>query len=67
MPDGARLNDKDTLNWVGTRPVRPDGVDKVTGKARFGADMALPGMLHGKVLRSPLAHAKILSIDTSNL
>lgn len=50
---------------VGTRPLRPDGIDKVTGRARFGADMALPGMLVGKVLRSPHAHARIRSIDTS--
>jgi CO/xanthine dehydrogenase Mo-binding subunit len=51
--------------WVGTRQVRPDGVDKVTGRASFGADMFAPNMLHGKVLRSPHAHARILSIDTS--
>ena len=51
--------------WVGTRPIRPDGLEKVTGKARFGADLALPGMLHGKVVRSPHAHAEIVSIDTS--
>ena len=51
--------------WVGTRPIRPDGLEKVTGKARFGADLALPGMLHGKVVRSPHAHAQIVSIDTS--
>ena len=37
------------LKWVGTRPVRPDGVDKVTGRARFGADLSLPGMLVGRV------------------
>ena len=49
---------------VGTRPVRPDGLDKVTGRARFAADMVLPGMLHGHVLRSPHAHARIVSIDT---
>ena len=51
--------------WVGTRPVRPDGLDKVTGKARFGADLTLPGMLEGAVLRSPHAHARIVSIDTT--
>ncbi|NNF78942.1 MAG: xanthine dehydrogenase family protein molybdopterin-binding subunit, partial [Rhizobiales bacterium] len=50
---------------IGTRPERPDGVDKVTGRARFGADMIMPGMLIGKVLRSPHAHANIKSIDTS--
>ncbi len=53
------------LKWVGTRPVRPDGVDKVTGRARFGADLTLPGMLVGRVLRSPHAHARLKSIDTS--
>ncbi len=47
---------------IGTRPIRPDGVDKVTGRAKFGADYAFPGMLHGKVLRSPHAHAIIKSI-----
>ena len=50
---------------VGTRPVRHDGADKVTGRARYGADISLPGMLYGKVLRSPHAHARIKSIDTS--
>ena len=50
---------------VGTRPIRHDGNDKVTGRARYSADMALPRMLMGKVLRSPHAHAKIKSIDTS--
>ena len=50
---------------VGTRPVRHDGVDKVTGEARYGADIRLTGMLHGKILRSPHAHARIKSIDTS--
>src|SRR5919108_2526497 len=53
------------LKWIGTRPVRPDGVDKVTGRARFGADFSLPGMLVGKVLRSPHPHARIRSIDSS--
>ncbi len=51
--------------WIGTRPLRPDGVDKVTGRAKFGADTALPNMLVGAVLRSPHAHAKIKSIDIS--
>ncbi len=48
---------------VGTRPVRPDGTEKVTGRAVYGADVQLPGLLHGKVLRSPHAHARIKSID----
>ncbi len=50
---------------IGSRPVRPDGVEKVTGKAQYGADIQLPGLIYGRVLRSPHAHAKILSIDTS--
>ena len=50
---------------IGTRPVRHDGVDKVTGRAKYGADIKLPGMIFGAILRSPHAHAKILSIDTS--
>src|SRR5665647_80848 len=50
---------------VGTRPIRPDGVDKVTGRARYGADFNMPGQLVGCILRSPHAHAKIRKIDTS--
>ncbi len=50
---------------IGTRPIRHDGVDKVTGRAIYGVDVSMPGMLHGKVLRSPHAHARIRSIDTS--
>ena len=50
---------------VGTRPLRPDGIDKVTGRARFGADMSAPGMLVGLILRSPHPHARIRSIDTT--
>jgi CO/xanthine dehydrogenase Mo-binding subunit len=53
------------LKVVGTRPIRPDGVDKVTGRAMFGADMVMPGMLWGKVKRSPHAHAQVVSIDAS--
>ena len=50
---------------IGTRPVRHDGADKVTGRAIYGADFDTSGLLHGKILRSPHAHAKIVSIDTS--
>jgi CO/xanthine dehydrogenase Mo-binding subunit len=50
---------------VGTRPIRPDGVDKVTGRARYGADFNMAGQLVGRVLRSPHAHATIRRIDTS--
>ncbi len=53
-----------TFNVIGTRPIRPDGADKVTGRANFGADLHLPGMLVGRVKRSPHAHARILAIDT---
>src|SRR5438067_11589252 len=55
--------DKSALRLVGTRPIRPDGVDKVTGRANFGADMTMPGMLWGRIKRSPHAHARIVSID----
>lgn len=54
-----------TYRLIGTRPDRPDGLDKVTGRARYGADISAPGMLHGAVLRSPHAHARILRIDAS--
>jgi len=50
---------------VGTRPPRHDGVDKVTGNARYSADVRLPSLLYGAVLRSPHAHARIKSIDVS--
>jgi len=49
---------------IGTTPIRHDGYEKVTGKAKYGADIDLPGMLYGKILRSPHAHAKIISINT---
>ena len=50
--------------WIGQRTIRPDGVDKVTGRAAFAADTNMPGMIWGKVLRSPHAHARIKSINT---
>ena len=53
------------LKVVGTRPLRPDGADKVTGRAAFGADLMLPGMLQACMKRSPHAHARILGIDAS--
>ena len=67
MPDYTANAVQSTQQYrvVGTRPVRHDGADKVTGKARYGADMVLPGMLYGKILRSPHAHARIVRIDTS--
>jgi CO/xanthine dehydrogenase Mo-binding subunit len=60
--EGANTGD---YKIIGTRPIRHDGVDKVTGRAKYGADIQLAGMLHGKILRSPHAHAKILSINSS--
>lgn len=57
--------EKKPFNVVGERLPRYDGADKVTGKAIFGPDVALPGMLYGFILRSPHAHARILSMDTS--
>jgi CO/xanthine dehydrogenase Mo-binding subunit len=53
------------FKYVGSRPIRHDGLDKVTGRANYGADFELPGMLHGAILRSPHAHARIVAIDTS--
>ena len=61
----ASISEKVELKVVGTRPIRPDGVDKVTGRANFGADMKMAGMLHGKVKRSPHPHARIVKIDAS--
>ena len=54
-----------TYKVIGTTPIRHDGVEKVTGEALYGSDINLSGQFHGKVLRSPHAHARILSIDTS--
>ena len=59
-PTGKRI-----FKVVGTRPPRPDGIDKVTGRALYGADVSAPGMLVGRILRSPHAHAAITAIDTS--
>ena len=53
------------FNVIGSRPIRHDGADKVTGRARYSADLQLPGMLYGKVLRSPHAHARIKNINTN--
>jgi CO/xanthine dehydrogenase Mo-binding subunit len=54
-----------TFRSIGTRPIRHDGVDKVTGRANYGADFSMPGMLYGAVVRSPHAHARIVKIDTA--
>ncbi|MGI9477544.1 MAG: xanthine dehydrogenase family protein molybdopterin-binding subunit, partial [Hyphomicrobiaceae bacterium] len=56
------MSDNDN-KWIGERTIRPDGVDKVTGRATFGADFTAPGMLYGRVLRCRHAHARIKSIN----
>ena len=53
-----------SYNVVGTRPVRHDASNKVTGRDQFGADIQFAGLLHGRILRSPFAHARIKSINT---
>ncbi|MCH7740570.1 MAG: xanthine dehydrogenase family protein molybdopterin-binding subunit [Chloroflexi bacterium] len=58
-------HDPRNFKVVGTRPIRHDGFDKVTGRAQYGADIRIPGLIWGEVLRSPHAHARIKSIDTS--
>ena len=71
MKTADRLNQSNVVlsstdyRVVGTRPIRHDGADKVTGRAIYGADVRLPGMLFGRVLRSPHAHARSKKIDTS--
>ena len=63
-PAPEQTGAKPEFTVVGTRPIRPDGADKVTGRARYGADFAMPGQLHGRIKRSPHAHVRIVSIDT---
>ena len=48
---------------IGTRPLRHDGVDKVTGRAKYTADIALDGQLEGAILRSPHPHARVVTLD----
>ncbi len=64
MADQEYLGEQD-FKVIGKRPIRHDGTDKVTGRARYAADVHPVGWLEGKTLRSPHAHARILSIDTS--
>ena len=54
-----------TTRVIGQSVVRGEGPDKVTGRSIYAADISLPGMLWGKVLRSPFPHARIVSIDTA--
>ncbi|NOX52359.1 MAG: xanthine dehydrogenase family protein molybdopterin-binding subunit, partial [Gammaproteobacteria bacterium] len=58
------MSEAKTTTYIGTRPIRPDGVEKVTGKANYGADESMPNMVYGAVLRSPHAHARINTINT---
>ena len=59
------MNAYQEFKIIGSRPVRPDGLDKVTGRARYGADLSMQDQLYGYVVRSPHAHAFITSIDCS--
>ena len=59
------MNAKQEFEVVGSRPVRPDGLDKVTGRARYGADLNMQDQIYGHILRSPHAHARIKHIDCS--
>ncbi len=63
--DGRRNGSSDELNVIGSRLRKVDGLDKSSGRAKYTDDVTLPGMLHGKILRSPHPHAEIVSIDTS--
>ena len=62
---GGAAQAPEALSVVGRRMRKVDGLAKATGRARYTDDIALPGMLHGKILRSPHPHARILAIDTS--
>jgi 4-hydroxybenzoyl-CoA reductase subunit alpha len=62
---GDREEKARPLNVLGTRQRKVDGLEKSTGRARYTDDLTFPGMLHGKILRSPHPHARILSIDAS--
>ena len=60
-----RRNAKSDLALIGTPMRKIEGLDKSTGRAIYTDDIVLPGMLHGKILRSPYPHARIVSIDVS--
>jgi 4-hydroxybenzoyl-CoA reductase subunit alpha len=62
---GSREEKAGPLHVLGRRLRKTDGLEKSTGRARYTDDLTLPGMLHGKILRSPHPHARIRSIDTS--
>ncbi|HYW10737.1 MAG TPA: xanthine dehydrogenase family protein molybdopterin-binding subunit [Longimicrobium sp.] len=62
---GDRAEKAKPLNVLGTRQRKTDGLEKSTGRARYTDDLVMPGMLHGKILRSPHPHARIVSVDTT--
>ena len=64
MADSTNGSSRNGFRVIGTRPIRHDGIEKVTGRAKYGADYSFPGMIYGKVLRSPHAHARIVAIRT---
>ena len=59
----TNIKDPKKYAVIGTRPLRPDGADKVTGRALYGGDFEMSGLIYGKILRSPHAHARIKSIN----
>src|SRR5687768_1381595 len=65
IADEPEIATEPTFKVIGTRPIRHDGADKVTGRAIYGNDVQMTGLAYGKVLRSPHAHARIKGIDTA--
>src|SRR3954451_20655237 len=66
VPDSpAAWGSLDRLRILGKRNPRPEGPDKVTGRAKYASDIVLPGMCYGRVLPSPHAAANISPVDAS--
>ena len=61
------MSEAQDYRYVGQRTIRPDGFDKVTGRANYAADLTLPGMIWGRILRSPHAHARIKTVSYTHL
>ncbi|MBI2182702.1 MAG: hypothetical protein HYU31_18015, partial [Deltaproteobacteria bacterium] len=59
------MNQRKVYNVAGKNARRVDGIEKVTGKALYTGDLQLPGMAYAKILRSPLAHARLMKVDAS--
>lgn len=59
------MNMKQTYSIAGTNAHRVDGIEKVTGKALYTSDIQLPGMAHARILRSPVAHARLVKVDAA--